>query len=159
MPLERAARKYDHISDKKTKLADFIARPFEMIVDDAAYGEFRSVVKGLKEAIEGGKVEVGNRNEAVGHLLAVMNKNFQEEIRRVEIMRSEASFLKKEFLAMEHTLDSIRESKRNALEKGRTKEEIKERLAAVVGEKKATKERAEEMFVESYGRKVSISME
>jgi hypothetical protein len=73
MPLERAARKYDHSIGRKSKAADYITKPMESIADKASYSEFQNIIEAIYKEIESGGLEIKSKTVAL-HSVDVIRK-------------------------------------------------------------------------------------
>ncbi len=71
-PLERQARKMDHISLGKRRLYPMMADPVGEMKSEAEYQEFKALVKKLKEDVEKESVDAKNR---VGTLESISHAN------------------------------------------------------------------------------------
>lgn len=155
-PLERAAKKFDHISASKKQLYSFMSDPVSAINDKAEYLEFVEMAKGLKESISTGKVDVKNREvvEAAAHLL--LESNVYDMLEAYRSMESSKSALEVEVARLEtekkYMASSRASTERAAQDADRLQASINETRRLMDAAKAAT----ERLISAYYGKSLSI---
>ncbi len=154
-PLERASRKYDHLSLEKRKLAEFISIP-QSLESQEEYSIFAGLAKGLAAGIKSGSIEVKNADETIASVGFVLSGDLKREIERARSSREEkasleaqASALRQEHLKM---LDKGSRAERLATERKSASEDA-ERLRT---EEKNLCEELEWLLKKHYGKTVKL---
>jgi hypothetical protein len=156
MPLGRAARKYDYISKQKVKLTGFVDTPLEKITNSDDYSVFQSEALRLKEALITKKVDIGDAEEAIGHIETIMQRDIYGEIEELKAVQERVNDTKKEIHALEKTLEEIRRGNRSAHEHVVEFARIKESLERRGKDKTDATVAVEGLFLKNYGKKINI---
>jgi chromosome segregation ATPase len=155
-PLDRPAKKFDHLSARKRPLHAFIEDPIGAIRGEADYAEFRELLQKLVEEVNSGKVEVKNREEIGGIASALLGADLPSMIGSFDSLQRMRSDLDGEVRGLERTLDSLREG-RNASESAAHRlEDLERRVAETERAREAQKAAVERLFLDNYRRQISI---
>lgn len=157
-PLERASKKYDHISARKKQLYAFVNDPVGNIADEAGYAEFREMVKELKTNIDSGKIDVKNAGSVSVAADYLLDSDVHLMVKSYIDMENAKPELYREMDAAETELGYARSSKaeaeRAAHNADKLRTDINETRRAVEDAKKV----AENLFSEYYGKSVSVEI-
>lgn len=156
LPLERAARKLDHILAAKRQLYTFVTDPVNTLREESDTKDFLTLVAQLKKLLSAGSIDVKNpeRIEKVADellstdihamMLALSERKRErhELVQRIEHAKRELRRLEESSAAIGNASERLESMRRRA-----------EELGAAI---KSEKEQAERLFLEYYGRKISI---
>lgn len=156
MPLERAARKQDHISPKKKQLYTFMADPVRNIRDETDYNDFKALLADLDKSVDAGLIDIKNNSRTKEMISDLLNKDIYDEILSFRSLEKKKSDLEEAIRHLEIMLNKIKEDKNQS---AKTFEDIasmkkeSEDLRSKIG---STKSRIEALFLEYYNKKISI---
>ena len=157
-PLERASKKFDHVSAGKKSLYRYMSDPVAAIADRTEYAEFAEMVKRLRESIGTGKIDVKNKEAAETSANYLLDSDMYDMIEAYRAMKSAKSALDKEAARLETELKYMMSSKasaeRAAQDAGRLQENMKETEHSI----EATKATVERLVASYYGKSLSIKM-
>ncbi|MEM3296394.1 MAG: hypothetical protein QW696_00650 [Candidatus Micrarchaeaceae archaeon] len=155
-PLERAARKYDHGSASKFKLADAIKNPLDAIHDSESYSRFVAALKDMQSkiaAIEPNPKELDLIQQQLG---MVLSSNILDSIYEISEFEGKENALLGELndaKALLADIDRIRKGKEDIENAIKANEE---KQAAILAKISSTKENIEKLFYVYYKKKVRI---
>ncbi len=158
MPLERAARKYDHMSARKKRLYDLVTDPVHKLREESEYLEFKELLADLKKLIAENKIDVSNKEKIETNISYLLDANVHKMIKSYDELNAQRSSLKSRIAICERRLAEIKDkedistatiARMDALKA--SQEETKRKL---LEEKKAI----ERMFSEYYSRNIEINM-
>ncbi len=157
-PLERASKKFDHISAGKKRLYRFMSDPVASIGDQTEYAEFREMLKRLRERIGSENIDVKNKDAALSAADYLIESDLYSMIETYRELEGSRSGLDAEVVHLETELKYVRSSKESA-EKAARDASV---LQAGIGETKRSMDTAkaalERLFAAYYGRSVSVSL-
>ncbi len=156
LPLERAARKFDHLSVSRKRLRDFIMDPIGAIKDETSYAEFVALVKELKSFSEAGKIDIKNRDDLNAEITSLLDSDIYYLISSLRSMHASKSGISDEIMLLERTLKEVEESRGSERKAAQEAEEIRESIKRVSASRDAAKSQAEMEFMQYYGIRVSI---
>ena len=157
LPLERASKKFDHLSVRKTTLSEFIADPTSRINSESDYQEFRQLLSELKKSINEGKVEAKNNSRINESISELLDSNLYAEIGELRALKGRRSELDRSIRTLRTDLSYIQQSKSShnkviseirSLESG--EKETMQRI-------KDVKESIEKLFSEYYKKRIRIT--
>ncbi len=156
MPLERASKKFDHISAKKRQLYSFISDPINTIDSESAYSEFKDMIKELKENINLGKIDVKNTAKVNEIASSLLTADIYSLIHSFKTAQSKKQEIENEVRALERRSDDIKNRKmnaENAVHSAETMEKEENELKTSI---KSIKNDVEKLFLDSYNKRISI---
>ena len=156
LPMERIARKHDHMSASKRKLSDYIDEPKRITKDAESLGEFRRQVSSLIEEVRAGKIEVRNPNQTVSQLNAARDADLMalaDSLHEADLNLERINGR----LARARELRSIAEKanedeKRRKMEEDEAQRSIEELKSGML----TLKAEIERSFMDSYKRRIEI---
>jgi hypothetical protein len=158
LPVERAARKHDHLSTAKRKLADYMKDPAEHIrtPEDGAIIH-RHLVE-IEEEIGAGKIEAKHPEALIAQIAAIRSKDLLTLAASAREAAAELRRSETELSGLHAHLQSLEKAKeeRQKAEAGRarTEQEISLKQAKLVSEKKEL----EQLIQSSYRKHVEITL-
>ncbi len=155
-PLDRASKKFDHVSAGKRQLHPFIEDPIGNASGDSDYGEFMSLVKELESSVESGAVDVKNKSEVVGQTSDLLKSDLRSKIMAANSAGSRISALEKEIRALDIILDGLREGKLSSERRARDAEELEARMRETEKWRDLAKSALEKLFSDHYGKALLI---
>ncbi len=156
-PLDRPAKKFDHLSARKRPLHAFIEDPIGEIRGGAEHAEFRELVQKLVEAVNSGAVEVKNREEVAGIASALLGSDLLSLADAFRSTRRTVSDLEGEVRSLERTLASLKEGRTASESAAHRIAALEEKAAGLERSCEAQKGAVERLFMESYRRLISVS--
>lgn len=157
-PLERVAKKLDHLSASKKQLHMFIEDPIGRISNEAEYNEFRALVQELNKAVETGAVDAKNRAEVSRGASELLNSDIYSMInsfRSIQQRRLEAT---NEVRSLETALDSIREERAASERRVKEIETLEGRAGEIKKARDDAKSAVERLFSDYYAKPISIAL-
>ena len=157
LPLERASKKFDHLSVRKTTLSEFITDPTSRINSESDYQEFRQLLAELKKSINEGKVEAKNNSRINESISGLLDSNLYVEIGELRALEGRRSELDRSVRMLRTDLSYIQQSKSSH------EKVISEIHSLETGEKemmqriKDIKESIEKLFLEYYKKRIRIT--
>jgi len=155
-PLERVAKKQDHLSAGKKQLHAFIEDPISSIGSEAEYNEFRALVQKLNEAVNTGAVDVKNRaavSRGVSELLSSDIHSMINSFRSIQQRRLEVA---SEIRSLETVLSSIREERASSERRIRDIETLERSAGEIRKARDAAKSTIEKLLSDYYAKQISI---
>ena len=157
-PLDRAARKLDHMPGRRARLHPFIADPVGSLTDRERYEKFRGLVQELKEGLEKGEIDVKNREEVAGNVQEALDYDLYSAVESIKGLGEGRARIAEEIKAMEEALTDIGKGKTAMEKKARDAESMRRRAEEVGTERSTTAKRVEELFDSYYGIRVSVDL-
>lgn len=157
LPLERASKKFDHLSVRKTTLSEFITDPTSRINSESDYQEFRQLLAELKKSINEGKVEAKNNSRINESISGLLDSNLYVEIGELRALEGRRAELDRSIRMLRTDLSYIQQSKSSH------EKVISEIHSLETGEKemmqriKDIKESIEKLFLEYYKKRIRIT--
>ncbi len=155
-PLDRAARKHDHLSLGKAKISAFVEDPVGAIRNEEDYLRFMELVKEMKGNIEKGSIETKNNEGALRAVSTLVEYNLYNEISTLRELRERERIVENEARVIEATLDEVKKAKENA---ARAETDIKKMHDEMESAKKSinsSEERIVSLFADYYKKKITI---
>lgn len=158
-PLERSARKQDHLSLKKAMLSSFIYDPINKINGEAQYGEFVSLLNEMKENVEKGEIDTKNKEGTLKSISMLLNSDIYSTINSFNSLQERKGVVGEEVKILERTLNELKKGRDSAekTEKDITlmKEEAEVARKSIISGKSSI----ERMFSEYYRRQITVIMD
>jgi chromosome segregation ATPase len=155
-PLERAAKKLDHMSTSKFQLSPFLSDPYGTVATVSDYNEFTELLKQLETSLKDGKIDVKNANELAELARELLDIDLYSMISEFkEIKNSEAS-ITEESEKLKAELSMIKEAGRS---KGALISEIEsmdKNIYNFDSEINAKCRMIEKEFEQQYNKRISI---
>jgi predicted nucleic acid-binding Zn-ribbon protein len=155
-PLDRASKKFDHVSAERRQLHPFIEDPIGTSFAESDYKEFMALVKKLEASVESGSVDVKNKDEVANLTSDLLKSELHPKIIAANSLKSRISELEKEIRALDIILDGLRESKVSSEKRTRNAEELERRFREIEKRRDSAKSEIERLFKEHYGRAILI---
>lgn len=156
-PLERPARKQDHLSlNNKVALSSFIYDPINKINGESQYGEFVSLLGEMKENIEKGAIDTKNREGVLESVSALLNSDIYSTIKSFNSLQEKKAVVGEEIRMLERTDNELKKGRDSAEKLARDINSMREEAEAVrktIGLGKAS---IEKLFLEYYRKHVTI---
>ncbi len=159
LPLERPARKYDHITGKKSRLGDAIENPIDVIADADTYRQLREDLLSLADAVRKGEIELKNKEDIFGDIARICDASIVEEALEIKRMKKDREQMERQFIGAETELDrETAKSLENAAEMER-KSGLQQEIRNVSDEISTIKSVIESAYWKSYKRKIRILLD
>ncbi len=156
-PLERPARKFDHLSARKRQLHAFIEDPMGTLSGEAEYAEFKTLVQQLVEAVNSGAIDIKNREDTLRAASTLLSSDIRSLIASFRSVRQRRSDLEGEVRSLERTLNSLKEGKTASESAAHRVETLEKRIAETAKAREAERAAVEKLFLDDYRRVVSIT--
>ena len=156
VPLEKAARIYDHFSGRKRKLSEIVTNPLQALGSGAGLAELNTMLDELDSSIKAGRLEIKNPDTVVAHISNAKNANLHDKISRLELLHSEEQTMKDEIRHLERLVEELNTeiSTSEAHEKESVEQE--RRITELRSSLQEEKEVVEGLFVKYYKKKIAI---
>lgn len=155
-PLERPARKQDHLSLKRVMLSSFINDPINKINNEAQYGEFVSLLKEMKENVEKGEIDTKNKEGTLNSISMLLNSDIYSTIDSFNSLQVRKAVVNEEVKILGRTLNELKKGKDSTEKAGKDiilMREEAETTRKSIGAGKASIER---MFFEYYRKQITV---
>ncbi|MGC8587056.1 MAG: hypothetical protein ACP5K9_02075 [Candidatus Micrarchaeia archaeon] len=152
LPLERAARKYDHESGSKSKLAEAMQNAFASLEEDNAYENFMGMLKDMQSRIESIETDTHELELTKRKLKAALDANLKDyatEVLKLRSTRAQLSNELKTYRAILEELDSDAARGAESRKMIAANEEKSSKINSEIG----SLERKIEMMVSEYYKK------
>jgi hypothetical protein len=156
LPLERAARKYDHYVGGRSNFTDYITKPLENITDKSTHDQFMHIVDSLSKEIDSGKLEIKNRGLAIHSVEAVKKGEVMDAISEIRSLDGQISAIRQSINGLEHTINEIKGYQKNSLDMQAEQDRLRHRDAVLANDQASIKKDIEEKFLRYYKVKVLI---
>jgi chromosome segregation ATPase len=156
MPLERPARKFDHISPKKHPLYSFLADPLSNIKNESDYGEFKALISELKKEVDTGSIDAKNIARINDTITQLLNTDIYNLILQFRALDEKKSSLESEIRFAEATLSRLRNDRTSSEMAAKDIESMKKSAQEFHTRLNQSKIVVEELFLRYYNKKVSI---
>ncbi|MDE1865135.1 MAG: hypothetical protein KGH94_00645 [Candidatus Micrarchaeota archaeon] len=156
LPLERIARKHDHMSSSKRKLSDYVGNPAGSITGPSDLEELRGQIGNIIEEINTGKITVKNPDRVISQLKAAETTDFLALAVSLHGAESEVMRVERELEAAKaerSKIERAEEEERLAIQRRADSKKGLTDLRASVASQKAEIER---LFREVYKKQVEI---
>ncbi len=158
MPLERAARKYDHSVGKHSSASDYITKPTQKITDGASYSEFQRIIGVIYKEMEAGRLEIKNRAAAQRSFDAIMSGDVLNDIEAARSLDDQLSEKRSIVKDLERVSEELRAHEYDAKTMEEEKAELQHNDEEMAAEQESIRKSIEEEFAKFYNVKVSIIM-
>jgi len=155
-PLERSAKKFDHVSAKKKQLHYFLEDPITRISNEFEYIEFMTLVKELKGAVEKGTIETKNKPGTTSLISALLDSDIYNIINSLKSLQLKRSEIENEINILEIALVDIKKGKDASSKAAQEIATIEERAKEITKSMTSTKSTIEAMFSDYYHKQMSI---
>lgn len=155
-PLNRAARKYDHLSLEKTKLMDLMNDPVGKIATEQDYNKFADLVNGMKKEINLGRIDVKNTKEAEQQIAKIFNENLYALIQDKRSLSSRRSSIHEELRSFQAIMQDIEENERREKSYADTISDIAKRIGELQKSQSSLKNTTEALFLRCYKKRINI---
>lgn len=161
-PLDRASRKFDHISKRKRKLNYFVTNPIEAISSEEEYAEFLELLNELKTCItpnapDEKSLDITNKAETLDIISKITSLDLYRKILSLEPFDSEVRNIISEIKELERTIYSIRAIKDGKLKSAGEIERINREITNLQNSKVHTKAEIARLFAESYSKQILVT--
>jgi len=155
-PLEKASRKFDHLSGKKAKLGAFLDDPVSMIRSEEDYRSFMALLKELGAAVETGSVDVKNKPEIRDALSRLVNSDIYYDIESLDSARKRIRELESEWRELDRVSGSIKAGREGREQAARQIESMNQEIGRIMETQERLKASIEKRFLASYSKHISI---
>ncbi|MGD0728779.1 MAG: hypothetical protein ABR981_01760 [Candidatus Micrarchaeaceae archaeon] len=157
LPLERAARKFDHISSKKIQLHVFTENPIENIKTEHEYVQFKSLLEELGKKIEANEIDEKNNKNILENITKILDMDMYSMIKELKQFRDKKSEMEHNIKLLEANITRIENKKNDSKEELEKFEYIKKSAGTTETQLRQMKSAVEGLFSKYYNRKISIS--
>ena len=158
LPLEKAARAYDHSALEKTKLLDMVENPVQSLATEHGFQEFIKRLEALKEGIDVRRIELKKPNETLSQIAKIGDAKVYEELSRMALLKKEAQSLEGEARFFEREISRIRDEARESESRLGRMEELSSSIKKLEESRKKERETLEQLITRYYKKKVTIDL-
>ena len=156
LPIERAARKYDHEKKKGARLSDYISNLHSMAFGDAENAEFLSLLSGLKKSILEGAIDVKNQNGVVSHIDLISSARIADSVNEMRQLKSELEEVEGEIKACGEEMLALKSKRFNSESALKERSHIAEKSSRLEEEISSTKLTIAKLFGEYYRKQIRV---
>ena len=156
LPLERAARKYEHSVGGRPKLTDYITRPMENIVDRSAYSELQGLVEKLYKEIETGSIGIKSTEPVGRSVELVRNGNILGWIDEIKLLDAKIHEVKEEMDELRRIGEEISSYEHSSMSKKEAEKALRFKEVNMIGERAKLVTLIQEQFAKYYNERISI---
>ena len=156
VPLEKAARIYDHFSGRKRKLADVLSEPLETLETKEGLAELHVMLDELAESVRAGRLELKNPEATLANIARAKNGNLSEKALKLRQLHGERHALDGEVQHLRRRLEELDTEIMSSEAKARKMEELSRRTEGLSATLKKEREEVEGLFLKYYKRRVTI---
>ncbi|MEM0154619.1 MAG: hypothetical protein QW814_02175 [Methanothrix sp.] len=156
-PLERAARKYDHLSSKKTSLANIISSPISSIGSELSYDSFIMMLKEMGAKISDKSIKIDNATQVLDQINDALNAGIDSAIAEAKSLAEQKAELISQEKDYENRLYETRKKAINIESAHRSRVAASEHRVEISMRIENAKATIEKMFMQYYNSKVHIT--
>ena len=157
-PLEKLARKHDHLSMDKMKLGDFLEDPKSTIRSRNDYAVFGAMLGKMRENIEKERVAVKNKESVLDSIDELWKSDIYELVESEKNLMAGKLGLEAEVRIIKESVGKVDKRISHMDDEDAEMEDIKTRTEELIGFSDKLKKSIERMFLEYYKKKISITM-
>jgi chromosome segregation ATPase len=152
-PLERAAKKYDHVKQQREKLCDYLANP-DLI--RAQYQRFAGMLDSLSEAVGDGSLQLKNPGELRDRIAELKQAGIDTMIGELDSLEKERRAFDGIARDYDMRLGEQKSLRGEADAAKRRLENAAQQLAETESKKRELKGSLESLFLRAYGKRIEI---
>ncbi len=153
--IDKAARKHDHISLSKVKLAQYIHDQRLIFLE---YSDFIAQARELSKEIAGENVSLKNRDEVSRSLDSIVNGRIKEMVDRIQELDAARVAMEAEVRDLERVERELSNADLNAQHRTAAIARLRERTEKMLQEEQDTKATIERLFIEYYRKRIQITV-
>jgi hypothetical protein len=157
-PLEKAAKKFDHMSTSKKQLHRLVSDAANTIGDESGYLEFMAMVKELKERLDEGKISVKNHDAVSSAAERLLDSDIYSMIKSVRSANERKRKMEADIANLKMEMNHIKSYRENTEKTVNSIEEMKKIISDVQGSMSYSKTAVEKSFLEHYGKRIRIAL-
>ena len=158
MPLEKAARIYDHSSLKKRKLSDIIAYPIQAFGSEGGFEGFMGLLEELKGSVEARRIEVKKPAETLAQISKIKSTDIYEMISALGLVEKEVRSAEGEIRFFERSLDEIKNEMTMLETRIKTINNVKNGIKSLKGSLAMERTAVEQLVMKYYKKKLVIAV-
>jgi hypothetical protein len=158
LPLEKAARVYDHSAMKKVKLFEMVENPVHTLASEEGFGEFSRMIEGLKDSIEKNRIELKKPGETLSLISRIRGANIYEELSRLALLNREAKVIEGEIRLFEKDIEGIKSKAWESESTIRKISDMNDAIKRLEGEKREGKAALEQLITKYYKKKIVVML-
>jgi exonuclease VII small subunit len=156
LPLEKPAKKFDHISHNKLQLHKFITDFIETIKTEKDYSEFISLIKELQNTVKLMKIDIKNYQEVDKDITKIFNLDLYSMVKKIRALHENNIDIENSIKETERVIKDITNMETDfenvAVEMHGNEKELND----IINSRESTKKIIEQFFLTFYRKKISI---
>jgi len=155
-PLERVARKYDHESKAKYRLADALAEPLVALKDSESYVLFAAALESMRAKLGSIEANAGELELARQRIEAILRADLPGSVLEVARLKQQARELESELARKRAQLDELGREMVGEAEAQREARRSEERRARIASDMRQLADKIEQSTFKYYKRRIKI---
>ncbi len=155
-PLERAARKLDHLTIRKKPLYDYITDPIGRIRNDDEYKDFTDLVLELRKNVESGTIDAKNKQELQNSISALLNSEIHHMINSLKALEHKKADILAEERELQRVMEGIEFGRESKAKSHHQMEKMEKDILEISKSRESLKSGIEKGFYDNYAKHVSI---
>ncbi len=158
LPLERPARKYDHIIGRKGRLGDAVSDPTNAIRGADDFARLKTELLSMADAIKKGEIELKNSSGVLEEIGRASDPELLREIEMIWKLREEAEEIKIGLRRAEAELERENAKRMEAAAKNERIAALSNEMDSLSKEIEVLKESIENSYEKYYKKRISIRL-
>jgi chromosome segregation ATPase len=156
LSLERASKKFDHLSASKRELHNFVTNPINTIRNEADLNDFVRLLQELRGLVDIGKIDVKNKTEVNAKISELINSDIYQMIKALDATTDKKNEINSEIRMLENVLSDIKDAKSSSDKSLEEVTKMKSDAEEITKKISEEKEIIAKQFLQYYGKRISI---
>ena len=155
-PLERASKKFDHMTLGRKPLSRFLLDPINTLSSESEYAEFKSLMADFSKALMSGSIDLKNAEYVAAAASELEESGIYESIEMLKSLKSKKSETESEIRSLENEIGLISSAKRKVTDAAQEADALKSKSVSVSKSMNELKGQIEAAFEANYGKRIRI---
>lgn len=157
-PLERPAKKLDHLTMRKKSLHEFISDPINRISGEGEYADFTELVRELKKNVDTGAIDAKNKQELYNSISVLLNSDLLFMINSLKALEHRKLDMNAEGREFERILEDLRSGRESVAKSLHQIEKMETDVSEITKSRDTLRAEIEKAFAANYGKRISIAL-
>lgn len=157
LPLERASKKFDHVSGAKRSLSKFVSDPAGTITSDLEYAAFTAMAKNMQRSISSGEIALKSAEETNERINELLNSDLYGIITELRAAAAVELELERECKSLDSELAGLRGASESMARSREELEAMARRGEALESSISEGKRAIEGLFLRRYSMRIRIT--
>ncbi|MCL5101995.1 MAG: hypothetical protein M1544_01400 [Candidatus Marsarchaeota archaeon] len=156
-PLERPARKYDHLDTKKHRLSQQLGAPLKELSNEISYSGFMAALKDMRSKIADKTISVDNDAQILEQIDDAIDSGIDSAIAEAGSIEEQKKEAVQRMAEYKNELYGLQKRASSIESEARTKRQRAEREAELRASLESSKKAIEKMFMDYFNSKVHVT--